>query len=363
MKNIHISVIIPVYNAEKYLEQCLNSILNQSFKNIEIICVDDGSTDNSKDILEQYCNKYSNVIIFYQENSGSGVARNKGLNNSVGEYISFIDADDFIIDETSLEQMFNLAKKKNSNMVGANLMTFEEEKFVKSRYYEFITEEKTIKPENYGIPWFFYRNIFKRDFIIKNNITFPDYLRGQDPVFLAEILSKIDKIDVIPVDFYAYRYSKSENKLNTREKKVHFFKHFLKVFTCLKDPKFDNLLLEYEKNLQYVLKMEIITEDDYQCILEACEYNLFFYNFFIYNLRLMEKEDKIKKTGTEKNEVIKKLKSNLKEQKNEVKKHKMEIKRLKSNNNDLNEELNSLKSSNNFIQKSKKMLTNFNFKK
>ena len=95
MKQPIVSVIMPVYNNEKYLEQCLDSIVNQSLTDIEIICVDDGSEDSSAEILKRYAEKDSRIRIIYQENAGAGAARNNGLRHSRGKYLSFLDSDDF----------------------------------------------------------------------------------------------------------------------------------------------------------------------------------------------------------------------------------------------------------------------------
>ena len=92
---ISVSVIIPVFNAEKYLSQCLDSIVNQTLTNIEIICVDDGSTDTSFQILKEYEEKDSRVIVLSKSNAGAGTARNEGLKIAKGKYLSFLDADDF----------------------------------------------------------------------------------------------------------------------------------------------------------------------------------------------------------------------------------------------------------------------------
>lgn len=91
-----ISVIIPVYNVEKYLSKCLNSLICQSFQDIEFICINDGSTDNSLNLLEQYALKDSRIKVITQPNKGPACARNKGLSIATGEYISFVDSDDFI---------------------------------------------------------------------------------------------------------------------------------------------------------------------------------------------------------------------------------------------------------------------------
>ena len=111
-----ISVIVPVYNVELYLYQCLDSIINQTFKDIEIICINDGSTDNSGKVLEEYAQKDDRVKVLTQENQGQAVARNKGLDIAKGEYIYFVDSDDFIHPQT-LEIMHSVAERTKCPIV------------------------------------------------------------------------------------------------------------------------------------------------------------------------------------------------------------------------------------------------------
>ncbi|MCI8778348.1 MAG: glycosyltransferase family 2 protein [Bacilli bacterium] len=108
-KNELISIIIPVYNTEDYLDKCLSSIINQTYKNIEIIIIDDGSTDNSKKIIKQYMNKDCRISYYYQNNSGVAIARNSGIDKAQGDYIAFIDSDDYI-DLTFIEKCMLLSK-------------------------------------------------------------------------------------------------------------------------------------------------------------------------------------------------------------------------------------------------------------
>ena len=113
---IKISIIIPVYNTEKYLKKCLDSIINQTLKSLEIICIDDCSTDNSLNILKEYQLKDKRIkIIEQKENKGQGVARNLGLNIAEGEYIGFIDSDDWV-DLNFFEKLYFAAKKYNSDV-------------------------------------------------------------------------------------------------------------------------------------------------------------------------------------------------------------------------------------------------------
>lgn len=91
-----VSIIIPIYNSEKYLKQCLESIINQTYKNIEIICINDGSTDNSEKIIKDYLKTNKNITYLKQPNAGQSIARNKGLEKATGDFILFVDSDDFI---------------------------------------------------------------------------------------------------------------------------------------------------------------------------------------------------------------------------------------------------------------------------
>jgi glycosyltransferase involved in cell wall biosynthesis len=117
---VKISVIIPVYNDEKFLGECLDSVSNQTLDDIEIICINDGSTDSSLEILNEYSTD-KRITIITQTNQGSAIARNKGLDIAQGEYIGFLDADDIYINKQSLEIMFDAAKKHDASMISANL--------------------------------------------------------------------------------------------------------------------------------------------------------------------------------------------------------------------------------------------------
>ena len=114
---VEISITVPVYNVEKYLPRCLNSLVNQTFKlDYEIICVDDGSTDNSGKILDDFAQKYPKIKVIYQENAGLSEARNTALKYVTGKYTMFVDSDDFIA-PNALEDLYNYAQKHNSDVV------------------------------------------------------------------------------------------------------------------------------------------------------------------------------------------------------------------------------------------------------
>ena len=113
-----ISIIIPVYNAENYLRECLDSIINQTLKEIEVICIEDGSSDSSVTILYDYQHRDERITIINQLNSGSGNARNKGIERAKGEFIAFMDSDDYYTTKNTLAKMYNKAKEKRALICG-----------------------------------------------------------------------------------------------------------------------------------------------------------------------------------------------------------------------------------------------------
>ena len=256
---------MPVYNDEEFIQESLESIFNQTLTDLEVICVNDGSTDNSLAILEKFKSKYGNKIkIFNQENQGSGIARNNAMAHATGEYIAFLDSDDIFIDKSALEQMYNVAIKDNAPMVSANLKVLNlHGDLTINNNLRYFSEHEILKPEDYGIPYSFYKNIFKREFIIENDFKFPDLLRGQDPVFLAEILSKLDEFSTVPIDFYALRtVGNNFGKINSFRKKHDYIEHFRQVFEILKNSEFDDVVEEYKQQLFYYLKSGENSDED-----------------------------------------------------------------------------------------------------
>ena len=249
---VKISVLMPVFNDEEYLSESIDSILKQTLKDIEVICVNDGSTDNSLEILNDYSEKHDFIKVFTKENEGSGIARNFALTKATGQFIAFLDSDDIFLNDNALELMYESAIKNDALMVSANLLGINlKGELVVNRNLERFSEEGMITPDEYGIPYSFYKNIFDREFLIKNNIIFPDLLRGQDPVFLAEIFSLIDRIPTVPVDLYGFRYPKTGSllKINTHRKKYDYIKHFKETFDILDGAGFSVMKKNYEEKL------------------------------------------------------------------------------------------------------------------
>ena len=127
MSNPKISVIVPVYNVEDYLEDALDSIVNQTFNDIEVLMIDDGSTDNSRYIIEKYALDYDNFYAFHKENEGLPITRNYGLKFAKGEYVHFMDSDDFLIND-AFQKMYDCASKYNSDVVTTNFYRYNNNK-------------------------------------------------------------------------------------------------------------------------------------------------------------------------------------------------------------------------------------------
>lgn len=281
---VKISIIIPVYNDGKYIQKSIESVLNQSLKDIEIICVNDGSNDDSLQILNKLSNENNCIKVFNQENQGPAIARNKGIQESNGEYIGFLDADDFFIDNNALKRVYNVAKINNANMVSGNIKLVDSNgNFSPFKDLDYYKKDDVINPEEYGIPWAFYKSIYKREFLVRNSIYFPDLIRGEDPVFLAEILSKIDEIYTVPVDIYAYFYIDGFVKINSQRRIYDHLMHYKMVFDHLNDLKFNKVVHEFRHEMmgfidlmgperaEFVIKFirDIFSED--LDILNVCE--------------------------------------------------------------------------------------------
>ncbi|MEI0796753.1 glycosyltransferase family 2 protein [Brachyspira intermedia] len=206
---IKVSVVLPIYNVEKYLPKCLESVINQTLKDIEIICVNDCSPDNSENIIKEYAKKDNRIkLINNEKNIGVGLSRNIGVDSSNGEYISFIDSDDFI-ESNYLESLYSTAKKYDADIVFTNNMyTVNESKgYIKPYYHNRLekwkkdfkdkcfegisnfnvsTNEKENTPEYPLVSSV--NKIFKKDFIINNNLKFQNYIVAEDSEFFYKYL-------------------------------------------------------------------------------------------------------------------------------------------------------------------------------
>ncbi len=241
-----ISIIIPVYNGEKYLSRCLDSIINQTYTNFEIIAINDGSTDNSKQILEEYANKYKSFFKYIeQSNSGIAITRNNGLKMVTGEYITFMDDDDFL-DLDYFETYMKYANEYNLDViVGGFKRPNSSGKIIKKVNLPTGEKESKWAKFRYLTPW---AKIYKTSYINENNIKFLDINVGEDLYFELQALLMTDKIKVIDYAGYNWFYNEKSvsNTIHKNIRQVDFYRLLNENYNILRQR---NLL---EKNYDYI---------------------------------------------------------------------------------------------------------------
>lgn len=205
-----ISIIIPVYNIEQHLEECLDSVIKQTLPEKEIICINDGSTDDSLMILKRYQNRYDNIIVIDQMNMGVAKARNKGLEIANGEYAAFMDPDDYYPENDILENLYKLAKEHDVRICGGSLLMLQNEKQI-TEFDDFhnklkFEENKIIQYQDYQFQYAYQRFIFQLRMIRKNDLFFPNYIRYQDPPFFVRAMICAGKFYGTAKITYAYRF-------------------------------------------------------------------------------------------------------------------------------------------------------------
>ena len=203
-----ISIIVPCYNAEKYLPKCLDSLINQTLKDIEIIAVNDGSTDGSLSVLKDYAKKDSRIVIIDKENSGPSSCRNIGIEKATGDFIQFVDSDDWIEPETC-EVCYQKAIEHNVDMVSFNANTVCETKNWKRIYYK-ATEEKIVALKDmvsllFQNPFHSWHYLFKKDFLKNNQIKYPENIFWcEDVIFILTCWLKSNQVLLLSNVFYNY---------------------------------------------------------------------------------------------------------------------------------------------------------------
>jgi glycosyltransferase involved in cell wall biosynthesis len=223
---VEISVIIPIYNVEKYLKECLDSIVNQTFKDIEIICIDDGSTDDAPRILNEYQNQDSRIKIITQENSGVSVARNNALKIACGKYVYFCDSDD-CLEETALNTMYEISEEKNLDLLIFKLIRDDERTGEIDYNYSdmpFLLDigkdtftYLDFKDDLFKVDVTVYTKFFKKELIIDKK--FPEGLIFEDNAFYADYILDAERIHFHDECLYTKRIR--EGSIITKASKNH----------------------------------------------------------------------------------------------------------------------------------------------
>ncbi len=218
-----VSVIVPVYNVEKYLKKCLDSLIAQTIDNYEIILVDDGSPDNCGMICDEYASKYSNIRVIHQQNQGLSMARNNGIKKAKGKYLAFVDSDDFISKEM-LEYLYNNCEKNNAEIGICNYNLIDEDNNVinlaKEKQDEILSAKETLRRllyKKYDIDVISCNKIFKKELF--NDISFPKGKLFEDYQTITKVISKSNKVFKTYKSFYYYlQRSNSINSINLKNK-------------------------------------------------------------------------------------------------------------------------------------------------
>ncbi len=250
MKTSLVSIIVPVYNVSKYLKQNFDSLINQTYKNIEIIFIDDGSTDDSGTICDSFQKQDSRIRVIHKQNEGLGLTRNVGISSAKGEYIMFLDADDFI-DTKMVEILLNKIQETNSDVVYCGFNEYYNESNIVKRSSCFSGRSFTddifdnVILEMIGSPFDSKTDtrismsscmaIYSLDVIKKNNISFyseREYI-SEDLIFQIALLKKCKKVTIIEDNLYYYRYS-NENSL-THKFNINDFERNKAVYYKVKE--------------------------------------------------------------------------------------------------------------------------------
>lgn len=220
-----ISFVIPIYNVDEYLKECIESILNIDYKSKEIILINDGSTDNSRKICESYEKKYKNILLINQKNQGVSIARNVGIEKASGSYILFIDPDDFYLydftnDITNIinnyqndvilfdYQMYYNTSKKTEIVV----RKFNRDHVINKKGKD-VLESILRRDPNYS--WHLVQGIYRKDFLVENQLYFIANRKYEDVLWLPEVFLKAKKLDYINKSFYVYRLERKGQTTST----------------------------------------------------------------------------------------------------------------------------------------------------
>lgn len=234
MNNDLISVIVPVYNSEKYISKCIEAIINQTYKNLEIILIDDGSKDKSEEICKKYQEKFKEIIKCHSiPNSGPSKARNYGIDNAKGKYLIFLDSDD-IIENDYIEKMLEHIQNYDLVICGYNLIKVDKKENIKINMpTQIIDKENMINLlQNDKMLNTLWNKIYRRDIIKNNNIKFDEVeFRGEDLLFNLDYISNI-KNDIYILDNILYNYFMKSTGLNLgyKEKIITKFKRLNKTY-------------------------------------------------------------------------------------------------------------------------------------
>ena len=261
-----LSVIVPCYNGEKFIGRCLESLVNQTLQDIEIIVINDGSTDNSQDIIDSYANKYHNIKAYKIPNSGIADARNFGVSKVETPYFGFLDCDDYT-DVTMFEKMYNKAIETNAQVVVSNFYWVKGKKKKLEKEGPYNTG-KDMLIHLFAVLW---NKIYDTEFVRSTNIRFPSGNRYEDAYFLYCLTPNIERLAFVDEAFVHYVQHENSITHNNNEE----VKNMITIF--------DNILNYYAHTNRY---------DEYHDELEYLHIKFFLGNSFLRSARIDDKQDR-----------------------------------------------------------------------
>ncbi|MBP5684736.1 MAG: glycosyltransferase family 2 protein [Bacilli bacterium] len=242
---VKVSVIVPVYNVEQYIEKCIHSLVNQTLYGVEVIIVNDGSPDHSDNIIKEYERLYKNIKYVVKENGGLSDARNYGLEYATGEYITFVDGDDYL-ESDGLEKMYNIAKAKDYDMVVSDIDYVYPKKI--TRVSSGVSEEKSLKENMLTMFPAVCNKIFKRS-LFDTGIRFKKGIWFEDVEFLYRLLPYVNSIGVLNTSYYKY-IQRDGSQTNVINRKLYdYIDNFNGIIDFYKEK---NIYEEYKNELEYV---------------------------------------------------------------------------------------------------------------
>lgn len=285
---IKYSFVIPVYQTYEFLEKCVDSILSQSFKNFEIILIDDGSFDGSDQVCDLYVKKDSRVKTVHKINEGQGVARNLGVSMASGEFIIFIDSDDWWDDEKALEKIDNLSNDADIISFGLKTMGSIEKKLeifniLNTEYKDGQAFILDVLKGNPSFPWYPVLYAFKKSIWKTNNISFPSHTFFEDTATVYKIFLYAKKVKVLPEFFYCYRQSRQTsttkhidlrlltNHIDVSNKCIDFIKNLRIDNNVLEKYLLNNFACGYIDVMNFISKL---SKNDYKLMKEKMKKNI-----------------------------------------------------------------------------------------
>ena len=285
-----ISIIVPVYNVEKYLRKCIDSILNQTFKDFELILIDDGSTDESGKICDEYNLKDNRIKVIHKENGGLSSARNAGLDIAQGEYIGFVDSDDWI-ELDMYEELYKICKENDTDVgiVGINYGGASEKK--KSKKIEIYSNKLILDDLVYNkgkeITWPAWNKLWLKKVIGESR--FKEGRIYEDGLFLYSLSSKIKKVAKIDYEAYNYRMdNESITRSKISKKQVDFLYNTLDIYKFLPSPyKEEMFIRDLIRYTEYILLEMIKQKNINKDIIKEIK------KFYNDNFKMVKKENKL----------------------------------------------------------------------